>query len=74
MLPILFLSRLFQNNFVEKNQMSTPNAIHLIIQESTGLLDSKLIESKSGRTFKTVATKLKFDVDKLVEKLKNTVV
>lgn len=60
----------FQDDFVDKNRRDIPNALRLMIQNSTALSD---IESEPVRSSKTLASTLKFEVDNLIKNLEKTV-
>lgn len=64
---------LFQDDFVEKNRKDIPNALRLMIQKSTALFETSGIESKPERSFKSIASTLKFEVDGLIKNLEKTV-
>lgn len=67
-MEIMFL---FQDDFIDKNRKVLPNGLRMIIHKSSGLFEASIIKSKSNCT---TASRLKFEIDNLVEKLKETVI
>lgn len=66
---------MIQDDFVEKNQKGLANNLDLIIQITKQLFEKSCIEKLTPkRTSKTSASSLKFEIDSLMEKLKNTVI
>lgn len=69
----ILLVFLFQDDFVDKNRKLIPYALNLMIKKSTTLFVIPDSDLKPERTKKSTASSLKYGIDCLIERLKETV-
>lgn len=62
-----------QDDFIEKSQNNITNVLSLMIQKSNGLSTRSNDETGPKYTYKSSATILKIEIDKLIEDLNKTV-
>lgn len=58
---------------MKKNRKEIPNALRLMIETSTVLLQISPNELRPARSYKTLASTLKFEIDSLIKDIEKTV-